>query len=257
MRAGGDRAAEHLVGRGEARACREADVFARAASIVQEQGDILVGQPKDLPPRSDSSGAVGRVERTGAMAGTAPKKTSRGDAKDAVRAEQVRPRSPWLSNRSVSTSSSLDPIAEAKDDAGKGAWDWFAGADREFGADAEQAGRRRRGRSDRLPAPCARAEGVEVGAVEQSYAPEESGYALSIDGVKHVMERGRVRSFLDLATTRTAELVNGWLAKAGSQERLHLLSGGEDGVFVLLTPSMHEAIARSGLFAPQEIPAPI
>jgi hypothetical protein len=60
----------------------------------------------------------------------------------------------------------------------------------------------------------------------------------------------------ELTTGRTAGLINQWLIAAGSQERLHVLYGGEDAIFVLLTPGIQQAIAKSGVFRDRDVPAP-
>jgi hypothetical protein len=60
----------------------------------------------------------------------------------------------------------------------------------------------------------------------------------------------------ELTTIRAAALINRRLETAGSQERVHLLHGGEDAVFVLLTACMRDLIARSGVFRPEEVPEP-
>ena len=60
----------------------------------------------------------------------------------------------------------------------------------------------------------------------------------------------------NLTLQRAAGLINQALTEAGSQERVHVLYGGEDAVFVLLTPALLEAIARSGVFPTKQLPVP-
>lgn len=59
-----------------------------------------------------------------------------------------------------------------------------------------------------------------------------------------------------MTTGRVITLINQWLATAGSEERVHVLGGlgGHDAVFVLLTPALRQAIAKSGVFREQDIP---
>jgi hypothetical protein len=81
------------------------------------------------------------------------------------------------------------------------------------------------------------------------------GYRLMIGDELHTMwDESEAKRSWELTTTRAAALIDRRLAVVGSQERVHLLSGGEDGVFVLLTPRMRDVIASSGVFRPEEVP---
>jgi hypothetical protein len=102
--------------------------------------------------------------------------------------------------------------------------------------------------------PALKTEGCELPAITQTYDARQ-GYTLMIGDEPHTMwnESEANRSW-ELTTTRTAALINRKLEIVGSQESVHLLSGGEDGVFVLLTARMRDVLASSGVFRPEEVP---
>jgi hypothetical protein len=153
---------------------------------------------------------------------------------------------------------SSDQLVEIKAEISQGAYAWFLAAGRAFGADCERLAEG--GVEDLIDymRPALQVEGCAPGAIDQSYEPENGGYTLTIGTERKVIWNGsEARNSWQLATTRTAELINRWLTQAGSQERLHLLNSGHDGVFVLLTPSMRDEIAQSRVFRDGELPVPI
>ena len=94
-------------------------------------------------------------------------------------------------------------------------------------------------------------------AITQTYDSRQ-GYTLMIGDDPHTMwNESEAKKSWELTTTRAAALINRRLEGVGSQERVHLLSGGEDGVFVLLTAAMRDLIASSGVFRPEEVPGPV
>ena len=135
--------------------------------------------------------------------------------------------------------------------------DWLEAACRTFDADAERLAEG--GVGDLLDdlRSALRICGVELGAIAQSY-DEKTGYAMTVGGERVVLwGEGEGARAWDLAVTRTAAFVNARLAAAGSDERLHLFRGGEDGVFALVSPRALEAIAKSGVFRPGDLPLPL
>lgn len=99
-------------------------------------------------------------------------------------------------------------------------------------------------------------EGWMLGDIDQTN-DSQRGYTVRIGSDEYAMCRaGEGKRAWELTTARTAALISESLAKAGSAERVHALSGGEDCVFVLLTPALHDAIASSGVFPESEIPSP-
>lgn len=146
----------------------------------------------------------------------------------------------------------IDPI-KAKIE--NGAYDWYLAAGRGFDADAEQLAQG--GVKDLLDdmRPALAVEGVELGEIAESYHAEH-GYTLRVGAEDHTMwAEGEAGRALELTTTRTIALINERLASAGSQERLHLLHGGAEAVLVLLTPGIRQAIADSGVFRTNDMPA--
>jgi hypothetical protein len=158
---------------------------------------------------------------------------------------------------------SADQIAGAKAEIDKDAYAWFLGAERAFDADCERLAEG--GVKDLLDymRSALATEGVELGDIEESYEPGNGGYVLTIGADRHTMwsdseaTQPRSPSTWSLTTTRAAGLINQWLTESGSQERVHLLHAGEDGVFVLLTPSMQDLIVKSGVFRGSDVPAPL
>lgn len=147
----------------------------------------------------------------------------------------------------------LESINEA---AGEGAYRWFLEVGRAFDADAERLAEG--GVEDLLDylRPALKTEGCELQATAQIYDSRE-GYIVTIGEDRHTMwNQSEAKNSWELTTIRAAALINGHLERVGSRERVHLLNGGEDSVFVLLTTGMRDALAASGLFRPDEIPAP-
>ena len=153
---------------------------------------------------------------------------------------------------------SAEQVAGVKADIDEGAEAWLLGAGRAFEANCEALAEG--GVKDLLDdmRPALKVEGVELGDVEQSYDPEKTGYVVRVGTDPHTMwNGGEAKASWELTPTRAAGLLNGWLTKAGSQERIHLLHDGEDGVFVLLTPGQRDLIAKSGAFHAGEVPTPL
>lgn len=150
-----------------------------------------------------------------------------------------------------------EQVEEVKGEADKDAHTFFVAVGRAFDADAERLAEG--GVRDLLDylGPALRAEGCELGAIAETYDAER-GYTLTIGDEEHTMwNEPEAGSSWELTTSRAAALINQRLEQVGSEERIHLLHGGEDGVFVLLTAAMRDRIVTSGLFRPEEIPAPM
>jgi hypothetical protein len=149
----------------------------------------------------------------------------------------------------------LDQRSDSKAEIEGGAYQWYLAAERAFGADAERLAEGGVGDLLDYMRPALAIEGWTLGDIEQTYDAER-GYTLRIDEHRWSMwAKTDGRSSWDLTMTRTVELINRGLADAGSDERVHILYGGEDAVFVLLTPVMLETIARSGVFGSKDLPA--
>lgn len=136
-----------------------------------------------------------------------------------------------------------------------GAYDWYTAAGRAFDGDAERLAEG--GVTALLMAmePTLTMEGVVLPALEDVHDPVR-GYSLRVGSDPYPLwSEQEAKQSWELTCTRTMTLVDGWLARAGSDERLHLIGGGHDGVFVLLTPAMQKLIAASGIFKPRDIPA--
>jgi len=149
-----------------------------------------------------------------------------------------------------------EALEDIKEEASKGAAHWFLEVGRAFDADAERLAEG--GVADLLDylGPALKTEGCELPAITQTYDSRQ-GYTLMIGDEPHTMwNESEAKRSWELTTTRAAALINRRLEVVGSQERVHLLSGGEDGVFVLLTAGMREVIASSGVFRPGEVPSP-
>jgi hypothetical protein len=147
-----------------------------------------------------------------------------------------------------------DQVSGAKEDIGNGAYDWYLGAGRAFDADAERLAEG--GVKDLLDfmGPALKVEGLVLPDINESYDADQ-GYVIRLGTDQHTMwGKGEGRKSWELTTLRVAGLINQWLAKAGSQERVHVLFGGEDAVFVLLTSGMREVIVKSGIFRGKDIP---
>jgi len=136
-----------------------------------------------------------------------------------------------------------------------GAYDWYLAAGRAFDGDAERLAEG--GVKDLLEAmgPAFDAEGVELPEIDEVYS--ENGYTLRVGTDNHTLwGEGEKKRSWELTIRRTITLINNWLASAGSDERVYVLggAGGHDAVFVLLTPALWQAIAKSGVFREQDIP---
>lgn len=150
-----------------------------------------------------------------------------------------------------------DQIAELKAEIEEGAHEWYLAAGRAFGADAERLAEG--GVKDLIDymRPALEVEGREVPTdIEETYDTER-GYTIRIGAERITLwGEGEGNKAWELTTTRTSALLNEWLSKAGSEERVHILYGGEDAIFVFLTAAMRKAITDSGVFKAADIPAP-
>jgi hypothetical protein len=149
-----------------------------------------------------------------------------------------------------------DQIARARADLG--ATDRFLRCGRGFDADAERLAEG--GVKDLIEEMRAALEheGRAVGEIRQVYDPAGAGYFLEVAGQRHQMwSTAEAKRSWELTPIRAARLINAWLAETGSSERVHLLFGGHDGVFVLLTPHMRELLAatlKSAMEVPSAVP---
>jgi hypothetical protein len=149
-----------------------------------------------------------------------------------------------------------EDVEDVEEEAG-GAYSWLLEAGRVFDADAERLAEG--GVKDLLDylRPALKTEGCELGAIAETYDSRQ-GYTVTIGDERHTMwSESEAKESWELTTMRAAALINQRLERAGSQERVHLLHGGEDALFVLLTPSMRDLIAKSGAFRPDEVPVPV
>jgi hypothetical protein len=147
-----------------------------------------------------------------------------------------------------------DQVSEVKAEIMSGAYDWYVAAGRAFDADAERLAEG--GVKDLLDylRPALKVKGLDLGEISESYDVDR-GYIVRIGAEQHMMwGEGEGKKSWELTTARALGLINQWLTKAGSQERLHVLNGGEDAIFVLLTPDMQQAIAKSGVFRDHDVP---
>ena len=183
----------------------------------------------------------------------------------------ARSRKPTTATRGSKLADELEPLGfykfacpdqveeiKAEVELSRDAHTWFQAVGRAFGADGERLATG--GVKDLLDymRPALRFEGCALGEIDQSYEPETSGYTLTIGGESNALwNRSEAKSSWELTITRTADLLDRWLSEAGSAERIHLLSGGHDGVMVLLTPSMRSLMAQSGLFRKADLPVPL
>ena len=193
------------------------------------------------------SGDLGQLDRLLAK----PDKSARKPARGLKLADELEPMGFY---KYVSP----DQIAAIKAEIAEDAADGFLGAGRAFDANCESLAEG--GVKDLLDdlRPALEVEGVELGDIGQSYDPETTGYILTVGADQHAMWSGsEAKQAWELTTTRAAGLINRWLTEAGSQERVHLLHGGEDGVFVLLTPGQRALIAKSGVFRAGDVPTPL
>lgn len=146
-----------------------------------------------------------------------------------------------------------DQIEEIKGEIEHGAYEWFLAANRMFDADAERLAEG--GVKDLLDymRPMLKVEGWEVESIAQSYDSNQ-GYTIRMGADEVTMwGPGEANRSWELTTIRTITLINERLAKVGSDERVHVLDGGEDASFVLLTAAMRRAIEQSGLFVREDI----
>jgi hypothetical protein len=129
---------------------------------------------------------------------------------------------------------------------------------RDYAADAEELAEGNVADFVRDVSPFLNREGVRIEALDQDF--EIGGaYSVTVNGAVHEMyseAECHTNDIWLLSTKRAFAMVNEWLAKSGSAERVFALYGGNDLRAIFLTPQMHEAIVASGLLAPSEIPVP-
>jgi hypothetical protein len=100
-------------------------------------------------------------------------------------------------------------------------------------------------------------EGVCIDSVEDDF--QEHRYDVVINGRRHLISEDKQLETVFcwvVAIKRLLEIVNELLAKAGSDERLYGMYGGNDGRAIFLTPEMFDFIKRSGLLSEGEMPFP-
>lgn len=150
---------------------------------------------------------------------------------------------------------SPEDINAAKAELARGARSWYRASGRSFDADAEALAEG--GVQDLLDymRPALEREGWVLGPLEGSYDVRR-GYTLRIGDRTYTLwdESEREKTWA-LTTGRVVTLVNEGLLKAGSKERVHILGGGEDAVFVLLTAALRETVVDSGVISPDDVPA--
>jgi len=135
------------------------------------------------------------------------------------------------------------------------AYDLYLAAERAFDGDAERLAE---GGIRDLLQSMARAlevEGVTLPEIEEVYS--ERGYSIRAGtDSRTIWSEDERKHAWALTTTRVITLINEWLVAARSDERVHVLGGlgGHDAVFVLLTPRLRQAIAKSGVFREEDIP---
>ena len=108
-------------------------------------------------------------------------------------------------------------------------------------------------------APQLRLLGVRIDSVTQ-HITDDTDYRVTVNGQPYIIYHANEIHANDLwqrASTRTFALVNALLAKAGSDEQLYQLSGGNDGRAILLTPEMYATIKASQLVAEKNLPQPV
>jgi hypothetical protein len=99
-------------------------------------------------------------------------------------------------------------------------------------------------------------QGVVFSSVEDDFDFGDS-YSVIVDGARFVMyteEEGAAQNSWELTTRRALSLVNAYLTKAGSNERIYFLYGGNDTQAVFLTPEMFHLICESPLIKNSEKP---
>ncbi|XDD51472.1 hypothetical protein AB3N59_06960 [Leptospira sp. WS92.C1] len=146
-------------------------------------------------------------------------------------------------------------IAEA-DVRFRNVYDWYSAVGRGFEADPERLAEGGVGDLLDFLRPALKAEGWELGLVENLYDAE--GYRIRIDD--HVMVlwvKGEEAKSWDLTLIRIVDWIQQGLEKAGSKEQIYLLGDGHDSTLILLTPAMLQMISESGLFPRQDLPVPI
>jgi hypothetical protein len=150
-----------------------------------------------------------------------------------------------------------EQIEGIKQEAHDSAHAWFVEVGRAFNADAERLAEG--GVRDLLDylRPALKVEGCELGAIAETYDAAR-GYTLTIGDERHTLwDQSEAAKSWELTTARAAALIDHRLEQAGSAERVHVLNGGEDAVFVLLTAALRDRIVTSGVFRPEEIPEPV
>ena len=97
---------------------------------------------------------------------------------------------------------------------------------------------------------------LEVTAGEYPLDTEEEEYVLAINGRRcRILGSGDWDDDWYCATVRPLAMVNDLLAEAGAKVRVFTLcAGGNEGQAFLLDPEVPAAMARSGLFSPDNVP---
>jgi hypothetical protein len=149
-----------------------------------------------------------------------------------------------------------EDIPWVKDASRQGAGPWFLASLRAHAADAERLAEGGVGDLLQRVGEVLRAEGVELGEV-QEHVEANGAYSLTLQGREHRVYSAREASrgaVWQLAQERALGIVNTLLEEAGSAERAWLMSGGEDGVLVFLTPELRAHLARHWPFPPEDLP---
>jgi len=100
---------------------------------------------------------------------------------------------------------------------------------------------------------------LEVTAGDYPVDEEKEDYVLALNGRRCRILRSEDREGHEedwyLATVRPLAMVNDLLAEAGAKVRVFTLyTGGNEGLAFLLDPEVPAAMARSGLFPPDQVP---
>jgi hypothetical protein len=149
-----------------------------------------------------------------------------------------------------------EDIAWVKDASRQGAGPWFQASLRGHAADAERLAEGGVGDLLGRVGEVLRAEGVVLGEVREHFEAK-GAYSLRVGGREHPVYSAREASRAEvwqLAQQRALGLVNALLEEAGSAERAWLMSGGEDGVLVFLTPELRAFLARHWPFPREDLP---
>ena len=138
-------------------------------------------------------------------------------------------------------------VKKAKAESLESGYLYVEGTNRDFMADSEDLAEG--GVKEFLESirPFLERQGVSIEEVEEDFSV--SGvYSVSVNGEEFTMyteEELETEEIWELTTRRALSIVNTLLKRAGSNERLYFLYGGNDTRAVFLTPEMYEAISRS------------